>query len=208
MATRTLHPLVDRVLQMVGRQRGPGVRDSQLLERFINLKDETAFETILWRHGPMVLGLCRNLLRDPLPQMARELRVRSSSIGELREMIRPVADALGNMVRGSLSGLFDGPTTVRLDFAGQREASLAILRLHDLGVYQRCTLDGSGGAVIAGTKRRQQGEREYGAHGPRNNSRRGRVVDGTVHGGFPVLIKLNRIVWLEDCQGPKIDRCG
>ena len=32
-------------------------------------------------------------------------------------MIRPAADALGNMVRGSLSGLFDGPTTVQLDFA-------------------------------------------------------------------------------------------
>ena len=58
-----------------------------------------------------------NLLRDPLPEMARELRVPGSSTGELREMIRPVADALGNMVRGSLSGLFDGPTTVQLDFA-------------------------------------------------------------------------------------------
>jgi type IV secretory pathway VirB4 component len=56
------------------------------------------------------------LLRDPLTDMARELRVRDDDIGELREMIRPVADALGNMVRGSLSGLFDGPTTVRPDF--------------------------------------------------------------------------------------------
>jgi type IV secretory pathway VirB4 component len=32
-------------------------------------------------------------------------------------MIRPVADALGNMVRGSLSGLFDGPTTISPDFS-------------------------------------------------------------------------------------------
>ncbi|MFF5230272.1 VirB4 family type IV secretion system protein [Dactylosporangium sp. NPDC000521] len=56
------------------------------------------------------------LLRDPLPQMAAELRVRGEDIGELREMIRPAADALGNMVQGSLSGLFDGPTTVRMDF--------------------------------------------------------------------------------------------
>jgi hypothetical protein len=58
-----------------------------------------------------------DLLRDPLPEMAQELRVPGGSTGELREMIRPVADALGNMVRGSLSGLFDGPTTVRLDFS-------------------------------------------------------------------------------------------
>jgi type IV secretory pathway VirB4 component len=48
--------------------------------------------------------------------MARELRVRGTDITELREMIRPVADALGNMVQGSLSGLFDRPTTVSMDF--------------------------------------------------------------------------------------------
>ena len=57
------------------------------------------------------------LLRDPLPEMADELRVRAADTGEMREMIRPATDALGNMVRGSLSGLFDGPTTVRPDFA-------------------------------------------------------------------------------------------
>jgi hypothetical protein len=55
------------------------------------------------------------LLRDPPPDMAAELRVPSG--GELREMIRPIADALGNMVRGSLSGLFDGPTTIQPDFS-------------------------------------------------------------------------------------------
>ncbi|GHJ45917.1 ATP-binding protein [Catellatospora sp. TT07R-123] len=56
------------------------------------------------------------LLRDPLTDMATELRVRGADVAELREMIRPVADALGNMVQGSLSGLFDGPTSIRLDF--------------------------------------------------------------------------------------------
>jgi hypothetical protein len=54
------------------------------------------------------------LLRDPAGEMARELR--AASPARLREMIRPTADALGNMVAGSLSGLFDGPTTVRPDF--------------------------------------------------------------------------------------------
>ncbi|HEY1914357.1 MAG TPA: type VI secretion protein [Streptosporangiaceae bacterium] len=56
-----------------------------------------------------------SLLRDPLPEMTDELRLRGRDA--LREMIRPAADALGNMVRGSLSGLFDGPTTVRPDFS-------------------------------------------------------------------------------------------
>lgn len=56
------------------------------------------------------------LLRDPLLEMAEELRVPGNSTNELREMIRPACDALGNMVRGTLSGIFDGPTSVRMDF--------------------------------------------------------------------------------------------
>jgi RNA polymerase sigma factor (sigma-70 family) len=39
--------------------------DGRLLERFIAHRDETAFEALLRRHGPMVLGICRRLLRDP-----------------------------------------------------------------------------------------------------------------------------------------------
>ncbi|MGH8794407.1 MAG: type VI secretion protein [Stackebrandtia sp.] len=54
------------------------------------------------------------LLRDPAPDMVEALRVDSKET--LREMIRPVADALGNMITGSLSGLFDETTTVRPDF--------------------------------------------------------------------------------------------
>ena len=57
------------------------------------------------------------LLRDPAPEMAQELRIPNGSVVELRELVRPAVDALGNMVAGSLSGLFDGPTTVRPDFS-------------------------------------------------------------------------------------------
>jgi RNA polymerase sigma factor (sigma-70 family) len=39
--------------------------DSQLLERFAARRDSTAFEGLLARHGPMVLAVCRRLLRDP-----------------------------------------------------------------------------------------------------------------------------------------------
>lgn len=57
------------------------------------------------------------VLRDPTREMARELRVRRDSPDLLREMVRPVTDALGGMVHGALAGLFDGPTTVSPDFA-------------------------------------------------------------------------------------------
>jgi hypothetical protein len=66
-------------------------------------------------HDPTIPQVWQ-LLRDPVPEMARELRVRQHGVDELRDMIRPLTDALGNMVTGSLSGLFDGPTTVRPDF--------------------------------------------------------------------------------------------
>lgn len=62
------------------------------------------------------IGQVWALLRDPSAAMARELRVRRDSVPLLREMIRPVTDALGGMVTGALAGLFDGPTTIRLDW--------------------------------------------------------------------------------------------
>jgi RNA polymerase sigma factor (sigma-70 family) len=37
--------------------------DSQLLERFVTRRDEDAFARLVHRHGPMVLGVCRHILR-------------------------------------------------------------------------------------------------------------------------------------------------
>jgi RNA polymerase sigma factor (sigma-70 family) len=42
-----------------------GLSDSQLLDRYLTLGDDAAFEAIVNRHGPMVLGLCKRVLRDP-----------------------------------------------------------------------------------------------------------------------------------------------
>ncbi len=42
-----------------------GLGEGALLERFLAQRDETAFEEILARHGPMVLGICRRWLDDP-----------------------------------------------------------------------------------------------------------------------------------------------
>jgi hypothetical protein len=72
------------------------------------------------------------VLRDPTTEMARELRVRGDSVAELREMTRPVTDALGGMVRGALAGLFDGPTTIRPDFTAPIQ-TVDLSRMADRG---------------------------------------------------------------------------
>jgi len=41
-----------------------GLSDRQMLERFVEQRDERAFEALLVRHGPMVFNVCRQLLRD------------------------------------------------------------------------------------------------------------------------------------------------
>jgi RNA polymerase sigma factor (sigma-70 family) len=55
-------------LHRLGKQASPhGVAedtDAALLERFVARREEAAFEALVRRHGPMVLGLCRRLLAD------------------------------------------------------------------------------------------------------------------------------------------------
>ena len=47
-----------------GVGRGPS-EDRLLLEQFLSRHDDAAFALLMRRHGPMVLGICRRLLRDP-----------------------------------------------------------------------------------------------------------------------------------------------
>jgi RNA polymerase sigma factor (sigma-70 family) len=45
-------------------RRSGGLSDGALLERFAARGEEAAFEALLQRHGPMVLGVCRRVLGD------------------------------------------------------------------------------------------------------------------------------------------------
>jgi RNA polymerase sigma factor (sigma-70 family) len=42
-----------------------GLPEWHLLQRFVSRRDESAFEALVARHGPMVLGVCRRVLDDP-----------------------------------------------------------------------------------------------------------------------------------------------
>src|ERR1700736_6152270 len=63
----SMEPLGDAIRRM-GRSdglQGPlSLTDAQLLERFVARRDEPAFTALMARHGPMVLCLCRQMLRD------------------------------------------------------------------------------------------------------------------------------------------------
>jgi RNA polymerase sigma factor (sigma-70 family) len=62
MADRSLAALLRHLRQRTAPT--PELSDGQLVGRFAAVRDEAAFEALLERHGPMVLNLCRSLLRD------------------------------------------------------------------------------------------------------------------------------------------------
>lgn len=65
MATGQLQSVVRYLRRVTACQLASSSSDAVLLERFVSQRDEAAFEALLRRHGPMVLGLCRRVLRNP-----------------------------------------------------------------------------------------------------------------------------------------------
>jgi RNA polymerase sigma factor (sigma-70 family) len=57
--------VVHHLERLFGPGTVTGLTEGQLLERFATGRDESAFEALVGRHGPMVLGVCRQILRDP-----------------------------------------------------------------------------------------------------------------------------------------------
>ena len=56
--------LVSALRRLASRSEAGNSSDTQLLDRFVKHRDASAFELLVWRHGPMVLGVCRRILRD------------------------------------------------------------------------------------------------------------------------------------------------
>ncbi|HJZ57135.1 MAG TPA: sigma-70 family RNA polymerase sigma factor [Gemmataceae bacterium] len=64
MATAQLGA-VGRVIDQVRGRVTPDHGDGELLHRYNRDRDEDSFTLLVRRHGPMVLGVCRRVLRDP-----------------------------------------------------------------------------------------------------------------------------------------------
>ena len=65
MARATLSGVGRQLERLFTSGTATGLSEGQLLERFVTRQDEAAFEALVARHGPMVLGVCRRMLRDP-----------------------------------------------------------------------------------------------------------------------------------------------
>ena len=65
MADAQLRSVISQMRHLAASQGGvPSWSDAQLIEAFIQHRDELAFEMLVWRHGRMVLNLCRRILHD------------------------------------------------------------------------------------------------------------------------------------------------
>jgi RNA polymerase sigma factor (sigma-70 family) len=64
MASGRMRGVVRRLRQTVLRD-GAALSDADLLQRYLASREEEAFAALVRRHGPMVLGVCRRILRNP-----------------------------------------------------------------------------------------------------------------------------------------------
>ena len=65
MATGQIGAVFRHINRLFGSGTVSGLTEAQLLARFIEKRDEAAFEALVSRFGPMVLGVCRQMLSDP-----------------------------------------------------------------------------------------------------------------------------------------------
>jgi len=62
MTTRRAGALLSTIRGWASRRDACEASDQELLERFLRSREQTAFATLVGRHGPRVLGVCRRVL--------------------------------------------------------------------------------------------------------------------------------------------------
>jgi RNA polymerase sigma factor (sigma-70 family) len=63
MAAGQLSKVIEHLRRVLVNPDTMGLADGELLHRYVGEKDEAAFEALVRRHGPMVMGVCQRVLR-------------------------------------------------------------------------------------------------------------------------------------------------
>jgi RNA polymerase sigma factor (sigma-70 family) len=122
MSSARLHTLLRHLRRAAAAAPPEGVSDAELLERFVTRRDEAAFELMVWRHGAMVLGTCRRILRHHhdaedafqatfllLARKARSVRRGAALAGWLHRVARRVALRARGQAGRAAQPLGEGP---------------------------------------------------------------------------------------------------
>ena len=64
MKTSTLRTVLHHVRKIAGKPSGAEDTDAELLDRFLKQHDGGAISMLIQRHGPMVRGICRRVLKQ------------------------------------------------------------------------------------------------------------------------------------------------
>jgi DNA-directed RNA polymerase specialized sigma24 family protein len=64
MATNQMSEVIQHLRRTMLLRDGAGLTDGQLLEDYLSRRDKAALEALVRRHGPMVWGVCRRVLRN------------------------------------------------------------------------------------------------------------------------------------------------
>src|SRR5262245_53518700 len=59
-----LGSLLRHLRRLIGGGPAADTPDALLLQQFVEQRDEAAFTSLVGRHGPLVLGVCRRVLHD------------------------------------------------------------------------------------------------------------------------------------------------
>src|SRR5476651_2556327 len=64
MATSQMSDVIQQIRRTVLLRGEEGLTDGHLLEDYVSRREEAALAALVWRHGPMVWGVCRRVLRN------------------------------------------------------------------------------------------------------------------------------------------------
>ena len=62
MAPAQFETVLHSIRDMTGRLPASQALDHELLQRFVDGNEQAAFAALVYRHGPLVLGVCRRIL--------------------------------------------------------------------------------------------------------------------------------------------------